>query len=578
VILVLARKFSSARPGLDLVDGFNGQLFGIIAGESDTGRLVFKKCLLNSRGKVFKLWLRMMRFLSKRPQSSELRCALLLAAIWETAPVLKADSPSSQGLIWEAAPVLKTYPSSSPPDAEPNSPQEMNPGLVEPGLSQHAVPNPNPPAVGPDLDLETFYWQTHPFENSVLLAPILNLFSPDDPAAFRPVVSYAPPLGLWPRIYRPGLLESYAWAGLAQSFDSNVRLTSHGQFSDFYTTPRFGLEMQLGTPDSVYNERYDTIFAAHLVYEGYADLFYEHPDLSAYNQQLNFSSRIGRDRFTLRPFASFSDVTGSNLQLVELQNRAERIITTGGVVGEYGFTPVTSWRQTYSVFDFEHQDPAYINYTMWSTRQELTWLLPNNSLKAILWAGAQTPSPDAGFGGNEFLAGLGWQGEFNSRLHSRLWLGWGALQMDGNVPGRKDLSGLRYDGYTVFEYSQRMKFTLLYDRVYVFNEQTRNDNYVATITQLKTEIYLGSHWLVMPYLGCSVREFETSGRCDVEPRLEVEFAYVFGKEDDQIIDERGRSAGSRIFFKIGYDDSETIQGSGDSVAGFRTSTGLNWNF
>ena len=491
---------------------------------------------------------------------SELRCALMLAAIWETSPVLKADSPSS------------------PQDAEPNSPQEMNPGLAEPGLSSRAVPNPNLPPVSPDFDLETFYWQTHPFENSVLLIPTLNPFFPDDPATFRPVVSYTPPLGLRPRIYRSGLLEFYPWAGIAQSFDSNVQLTSHGQISDFYATPRSGLEIQFGTPDSVYNEGYDTIFAAHLSYEGYADLFYEHPDLSAYNQQLDFSSRIGRDRFTLRPFAGFSDITGSNLQLVELQNRVERSITTGGVIGEYGFTPVTSWRQTYDVFDFEHHDPTYINYNTWSTRQELAWLLPDDTMKAILWAGAQTTKPDAGSGGNEFRAGLGWQGELDSRLHSELWLGWGTLQLDGYVPGRKDLSGLRYDGYTVFEYSQRLRFTLLYDRAYVFNEQTRNDNYVATITQLKTEIYLGSHWLVMPYLGCSLRDFETSRRCDVEPRLELEFSYVFGEEDCQIIDARDRSAGSRVFVKFGYDDTATLRGSGDPVEGIRTSTGFNWNF
>lgn len=504
----------------------------------------------------------MMSFLSKLPptQGSEIRCALVLAAIWGTTAVLKADPPSS------------------PKDAEPNSPPERYPGLVEPGLSLRAIPIPDAPPADPDLNPESFHWKTHPFENSALLLPIPAPSSSDDPASFRPVVSYAPPLGLRPRIYRYGLLEFYPWGGIAQSFDSNVQLTPKAQISDFYATPRFGLETQLGTPDSVYNERYDTIFAAHLSYNGYGDLFYEHPDLDAYNQQLDFTGRLGRDRFTLRPFASFSDSTGSNLQLLELQNRVERLITTGGVMGDYGFTPVTSWRQTYGVLDFQHQDPAYINYDTWSTRQELTWLLSNDTLKAILWAGVRTTRPDAGSAGDEFLSGLGWQGELNSRLHSELWLGWGTLQTEGSVPGRKDLSGLRYTGYTTFECNPRLRLTLVYDRAYVFNEQVKNDNYVATLTQLKAEIYLGSHWFVIPYLGCSLRDFETSRRQELELRPEIEYAYVFAKEDYQIIDARDRSAGSRVFLKIGYDDTETLRGTGQSVQDLRTSTGLNWNF
>jgi hypothetical protein len=500
------------------------------------------------------------QFRLPRLRGSELRYALMLAAIWETAPVLKAAVPPP------------------PKDAEPNSPQEMFPGLIEPGLSVRAIPTPAPAPDGPELDAETFYRQTHPFENSALLLPSLEPFVPDDPANFRSVVTYAPPLGLRPRLYRYGLLEFYPWAGIAQSFDSNVQLTSRGQIVDFYATPRFGLDAQLGTPDSVYNERYDTILGAHLTYEGYADLFYGHPDLNAYDQQLDFSGRLGRDRVTLRPYASFSDTTGSNLQLVELQNRVERIMTSGGVIGEYGFTPVTSWRQTYGGFDFEHRAPGYINYDTWSTRQELTWLLPNNTMKAIVWAGAQTTSPDAGCGGNEFLSGAGWEGELNARLHSELWLGWGELQPDGSVPGRKDLSGLRYSGYTVFDYSSRVRFTLKYDRAYVYNEQTKNDNYVATLTQLKAEIHLGGYWYVIPYLGCTLRDFETSRRLDIELRPEVEVSYVFGKEDYQIIDARDRSAGSRVFVKVGSDHTETLKGSGDTVDDLRVSTGFNWNF
>ena len=485
---------------------------------------------------------------------------MLLLTVGGTAPVLKADS---------------TAPAES---AEPNSPPEMSPALVEPGLSGRAVPSPDVAPDGADLDLESFYWQTHPFENLALLLPAPNPFIPADPSSFRPVDTYAPPLGLQPKVFRHGLWEFYPWAGLAQTFDSNVQLTPHGQISDFYTTPCFGLEVQWGTPDSVYNEGYDTVAAAHLSYEGYADLFYEHPDLSAYNQRLDFSSRVGRDLFLLRPFMSYSDITGSDLQLVQLENRVERRITTGGVSADYGFTPVTSWNQTYSAFDFRHDDPAYINYDMWSTRQELAWLMPNDSLKAIVWAGAQHTDPDAGSSGNEYLAGAGWQGEFSSRVHSELWLGWGALQLDGNVPGRENLSGLRYGGYTAYNWSERLRITLLYDRDYVFNESEKNDNYVATLTQIKAEVFLGNNWLVVPYLGCALNDFETSRALQLELRPELEFSYVFTREDYQIIDLQDRSAGSRIFLKFGYDYTAMLRGAGDPIQEVRVSTGFNWNF
>jgi hypothetical protein len=504
----------------------------------------------------------MMSFLSKplRAQGNASRCALLLLAILGTRSILKADS------------------SLSPQSVEPNSPQEMNPGQVEPGLSQRAVPSPAPPPDKPDLDVESFFWLTHPLDNLALMLPKPIPFSPDDPSAFRPSVIYKPPLGLTPKIYRFGLLNFYPWAGIAQSFDSNVQLMPRNQISDFFATPRFGLEMQLGTPDSIYNENYDTLFAAHLSYEGYADLFYEHPDLSAFNQRFDFSSRIGRDRFMLRPFVSFSDITGSNLQLVDLQNRTRRIITAGGVAGEYGFTPVTGWRQSYSAFNFEHDDPTYINYDTWSTRQELTYLLPNDSLKAILWAGAQTTSPSAGSSGNEYLAGAGWQGGFSSRLFSELWIGWGTLQLNGNVPGRDNLSGLRYSGFTAFDYSHRLRITLLYDRAYVFNEQSKNDNYVTTVTQLKTEIFLGNHWFMTPYFGCSLDDFETSRRLDLDLRPEVEFSYVFPKENYQIIDMQGRLVGSRVFVKLGYNYTEPLRGNQLPVQDVRVSMGFNWNF
>ena len=215
-------------------------------------------CLLNSRGGIAKPPPRMMSILYRplQAQGNAVCCALLLAAVLGTRSALKAETPPS------------------PRDAEPNSPSEMSPGLVEPGLTSRAVPSPPTAPDSPDLNAVSFYWRVHPFDNLALMLPRPPPFSSDDPSTFRPVVNQTPPLGLNPKIYRAGLLEFYPWAGIAQSFDSNVQLVQHDQISDFFATPRFGLEMQLGTPDSVRNEFYDTILAAHLSYEGYADLFY----------------------------------------------------------------------------------------------------------------------------------------------------------------------------------------------------------------------------------------------------------------------------------------------------------------
>ncbi|HEY4414572.1 MAG TPA: hypothetical protein VGO57_02680 [Verrucomicrobiae bacterium] len=463
-------------------------------------------------------------------------------------------------------------------DAEPNSPQQLSPGLVEPGLSQRAVPSPGPAPTNTVLNVTSFYRLNHPFENSLSLRSAPPPYAPPDPSEFRPVTTYAMPLMLRPQVFRTGWFNFYPWLGIAQSFDSNVELTRHGQISDFFFTPRFGFELQVGTPDSIYNENYDTIFAAHLTYEGYGDIFYEHPEFNAYNQRLDFTSRIGRDQFIVRPYASVSDITGSNLQIFELQNRTERIIANGGTIVEWNLTPVTQWRQTYNAFDFQHPDPAYIDYDTWSTRQELTWLVPGNNGRGILWGGAKSTTPNQGFGGQEYQAGFGWQGQFTPRWQSELWLGWGTMAYGGHVPERDNLSGVRYTGHTIFDYSPRVRFTLTYDRAYVYNETTKNDNYISTVTQLRAEINLGRHWFMVPYFGCSYDEYETSHQLSLELRPELELAYVFTKEDFKIISIEDKLAASRAFVKFGYDYIQNLRFGHDVTQDLRFSTGLNWNF
>lgn len=474
-----------------------------------------------------------------------------------------------------------------PAGSEPNSPSEAAPGLVEPGLGRRALPGAPPPPDSPELNLESFYWDTHPFENAALMQ---TTAIPGPGESFRPVTTYAPPLGLRPKVYREGVLEFYPWAGISQSFDSNVGLTENNQVSDFFLTPRFGTELQLGSPDSTYVESYDTILATHLSYEGYADLFYEHPNLSAYNSLLDFNGRIGRDRLILRPFLKFSDTTGNNLELLQLQNRIRRLQTYGGNVAEYAFTPITSWRQTYSALDYEHPDQTRtqtnIDYITWSTRQELTYLLGNNTARAILWFGAEATDPSMGFSGNEYLSGVGWQGAFGERVYSELRIGWGQLQLNGPVrqllnntnATRWDLSGIRYGGYTTFDWTERLRLTLVYDRDYVYNENTPNDNYVTTMTQLKAEIYMGDNWLLIPYIGTSFDDFQLSHHLEIDLRPEVEFAYIFGKEAYQIIGLEDKSVASRVFVKVGYDYTQNLNGTPSTVDGVRVSTGFNWNF
>ena len=470
--------------------------------------------------------------------------------------------------------MVKADEPSSSEGAEQNSPSQMTPGLVEHGLSPRALPSPIPPGERPELNLETFYWDTHPFENAALMVPS-ELPGPGQ--SFRPVTSYSPVLGLKPKVYREGRLEFYPWGGISQSFDSNVQLSQKNPISDFYATPRFGLETQLGSADSIYSG-YDTIFAAHLSYEGYADLFYEHPNFTAYNSQLDFNARIGRDRLIVRPFLNFSDITGNNLQLLQLQNRSQRIQTYAGAVGEYAFTPITSWRQTFNVLDFVHPEQTNVSYVTWATRQELTYLLPNNMSKAILWFGASTTSPNHGFGGNEYSSGVGWEGQFGERLSSELRIGYGQVQMDGHVANRWNMSGLRYGGHVTFDWTERIRFTFLYDRDYVYNESGTNDNYIATLTQFKTEIYMGNNWLLIPYLGTSFEHFQTSHQLEMDLRPELELAYIFSKETYEIVGLGDKSAASRIFVKVGYDFSENISGPPGGFNGVRVSTGFNWNF
>ena len=309
---------------------------------------------------------------------------------------------------------------------ELNSPDEHFPGTVEPGLSERAVPMLPPPK--PPEQLLPFY-QLQKFQNiqEIRPKPLPDEF---DPSSFRPVNAYLPPIGLHPRVYRNGLVEFYPWFGIAQSFDSNVNLVSANPVSDFYVTPRLGAELQVGTPDSIYNEFYDTILAMNVRYEAWADIFYENPQFSAFNQEVRMAGRIGRSGAIWRPIFSYSDITGSNLLMSELVNRTRRLTVNGELLGQYQFTSDFGANQSFGYYQLDHPDPGYINYAIAKTRQELTWKVID-LMKATAYGDYRYLDPAQGSLGSEVISGFGFYGKPDPRLYSELRIGYGDVMMDG---------------------------------------------------------------------------------------------------------------------------------------------------
>ena len=487
-------------------------------------------------------------------KAGPLRSLILLVFI-ASAATLNANSTLSQ---WEVdQPIDRSY--------EMQSPEEFLTRSAEPGLSERAIPMIAP---GESQDSYLPLFQLSKFQDMQSMYPDRNR-ALTDTAPFRPVTTDIAPIGLHPRVYRKGLIEFYPWFGLAQSWESNVNLTSSNQISDFYITPRAGAEVQIGTPDSPYNEFLDTIVALNARYEAWADMFFNHTNLSAFNQQVNLAGRIGRTSAIWRPYFSFSDITGSNLLIAELVNRTRRLRTGAGLAGQYQFTGQLGMNQTFDFFQLEHPDPGYINYDMLKTRQELTWKV-TEQMKMTAWGEYRYTDPSQGFSGSEFFYGLGFYGRPDPRIYSELRIGYDSMEMQGNVPGRRDMSGLRFNGYTTFDMSARVRIAFIYDRDYVFNEQTVDDNYVSTLLQVKAETYLGGGWYVTPYFGGSLQQFETSGGSAIQLRPELEVAYALPSSyypND-----------SKIFVKAGYMSYAYIQGTGSAVENLRLSMGFNCKF
>jgi hypothetical protein len=455
-------------------------------------------------------------------------------------------------------------------NTESPSPEELVPATLEPGLSRlRAIPSLEHRDAPEESGFVPLFRLTRPFYDSVTAIVPPQYLPPPDLSSFRPSTVYIPSIGVRPRIYRPGLFEIYPWFGIAQSFDTNVNLTPTNEITDFYVTPRAGFDFHLGTPDSAWIEGYDSIVALQTSYEAYADLFYLNPDLSAFNQKLEISSRIGRSGAIWRPIFSFSDITGTNLLLVDLVNRTRRIRVSPGLIAQYKFTERTRLEQTFGYFYFGHTDPAYINFNYAQTRQTLSYRVFHET-SVLLYGGYRYTSPDRGPAGSEIFVGTGWQGKPDPRLYTELFIGYGSIELDGPPPGARNMGGLRFNGYTTFDWTERFRPTFRYDRDYVFNELDENDNYVSTLLQVKGEIFLGENWYLTPYFGFALNEFQTSGDLTYQIRPELEVAYAFP--------ERFEGNSSRIFVKVGYSHSENIKGSGLPIKGTRISFGAAWKF
>lgn len=447
---------------------------------------------------------------------------------------------------------------------EDASPQPESP--PKQGLPSRAIPalslQDNTPD---DTPIYTpLYRLTTPFYDNVFAVPEPEPPFLPDPSTYREVTAYEPPQGLLPLHPIPGLLTLKLVAGVAESYDSNIEQTATNHIGDFFTTLRLNTDIQLGSPDSLYSEGYDTILALKIHHEFWADIFSSQDQFNALNNRLQVESRIGRSDFIWRPFMTYEDITGSNLLTVERVGRTERDRLLAGVVGQYKLTSQLTWNQTFSHLSFSHPDSQFINFGVYRTYQEIAYRTFND-FDFFGWGEYRDTDPSRGSNGQETLGGFGWRGKPDPRLFSELLVGWDSVDLSGDQADRFDRSGLYISGHTSFEWSPRLRLVLKYDRNYTFNELTANDNYTNNTVQFAPEIFLGGNWYLTPYLGVSYNQFETSHDETLEIRPEVEVAYVLPNE-------------SRYFVKIGYDKTSTLKGGGGPIEIYRLSTGINWRF
>ena len=271
----------------------------------------------------------------------------------------------------------------------------------EAGLSDRAVPLTEWSQEEMEEGYNQLYRLIRPYYDNIFADRKPMYAAPPDASTFRPVTVAEPPLGLYPAKKRPGLVELYLWAGIAQSYDSNVQMTSTDPIADFFVSPRGGFEVTVGTSE--------TITGIQLAYECYEDMFFENPNFNAFNQKLDFSVRIGRDAAVWRPYVAASDITGSNLLLDEQTNRTRRVRALPGIDGDYRLTSRLGMRQTFSFFTYQHPDGnGFINLQSYDTRQEISYLTFQD-LRFLAYGQYRYSDPSQGVGASEAMNRRSWK-------------------------------------------------------------------------------------------------------------------------------------------------------------------------
>ncbi len=479
------------------------------------------------------------------------------------------------------------------PGVEEISPQTQTADSILPGLSRTRAVPPEPAIdfSAPDVIEQGIYAEKPSFlptslrpERRIDLTGLPLAYDPAYyPYLYRDVLTYVPSIGLHPTPPKQGLLTVTPYAGVTHTYESNINITADNHIGDYYTTLSAGADVQLGTPDSIYTERYDTILAAHAHYLFTADVFDKQDRFNAINNQLNLDGRIGRGSAVWRPYITLEDFTSTGFEDRDNERigRVQRMILAPGVHADYQLTSRTFVSQDFSFDHLKHPqngvlDPntdvftPYIDSDTCNYMTQGGWRALDN-VDIFLWNNIRQTEVSRGAAFSELIDGFGWRGKPDLRLFTEVLFGWDAMQFsasDGN-PNRHALSGWRMSGHTSFDWSPRLRLTLKYDRIYQASELGKDNNYVSSAAQFIPEIFLGGNWYCIPQVALTDYSFEQSTAETLELRPELELAY---RLPDKI------GSDSRIYVKGTYLRTETVVGSGHQSEDCRLSTGVAMKF
>lgn len=417
------------------------------------------------------------------------------------------------------------------------------------------------------------YRLTRPFYDNLFAAPMPQPYERPDPSSYREVSAYEAPLALQPVYPKTGVVTWSPFAGIAQSWDSNLLLTSANHVSDTYTTLAAGTDFQIGSPDSIYNtNEYDSILALHGRYYFSTDLFAEHEELNAVNNRLHLDGRIGRDAAIWRPYVTVEQFTSTDFQDRNVQGigRLQRQILSPGLQSNYKIDSNLTYNQNFFWSRLLHPQGSYVNTDTYVLQQDFGVRVLEN-VDFIVWNELRQTQPSLGSEVGECTSGIGWRGMPDPRIFTEFRIGWDAMEWSDGNPGRQNLPAWRMDGHTTFEWSPRLSLGLKYSRAYVFNEVLPNNNYTSTGAQFVPQVFLGGNFYLTPYISLIDYSYEQQHLEQLECRLETELAYRFGGR---------RDADSRVYVKVAC--LRLSQQSGDADQGrvddARVSLGMAYRF